>query len=38
MYYQMKIIQDMGEDDVMDGDDIDDYGDDNDDIGYGAEN
>ena len=36
MYYQMKIIQDMGEDDA--GDDIDDYGDENDDIGYGQEN
>ena len=36
MYYQMKIIADMG-DDGMDGDDIDDYGDENDDIGYGQE-
>ena len=29
----MKIIADIG-DDCMDGDDIDDYGDENDDIGY----
>ena len=32
MYYQMKMLHDLGEDE-LNGDDIDDYGDDNDDIG-----